>query len=262
MFHHWRGRGPFLFRSQDNGSSVGALCPWCSWGWHVADVKYPGSVMCMVALLGQGLLPSGCLTLFRASLEVWKFWALAWVTACMATQDKVAGEDGPKMRIHFTGRFYAVRLLHSLLCLGHGSALHPRCRCVCIQGSSQKQAKYFSWQGNGWTPHQEQSWTNTHRLALGWGLTHGMESWLGLNLPLSTEAFVQRWCTAASLKMLKIWQDFVAAGLLKRLVCYSVASTKAVAAALLVLACLLSERKPLLVAEDAIKQRRWVRLIL
>lgn len=54
--------------------------------------------------------------------------------------------------------------------------------------------------------------------------------------------------------MLKIWHDFVAAGLLKLLLRYSAARKKAVAAALLVLARLLSWRKPLPVAEDAIRQ--------
>lgn len=76
---------------------------------------------------------------------------------------------------------------------------------VCIQSSSQEQAKYFSWRRNPWAPHREQPWTSTHRLAPGWGLTHAMEDWLRLNLPLIARAFVQGWSTTASLEMITIW---------------------------------------------------------
>lgn len=70
MFHRRGGRGPLLFGSRGCGGSVGASCPRCSWGWHGVAMGYPGSMVHMVAPLGQALLPSRCLALFRASLKV------------------------------------------------------------------------------------------------------------------------------------------------------------------------------------------------
>lgn len=41
-FHRRGGKGPLLFGSPERGSSMGASCPRCSWGWHVTTVGHPG----------------------------------------------------------------------------------------------------------------------------------------------------------------------------------------------------------------------------
>lgn len=141
--------------------------------------------------------------------------------------------------------------------LGHSSFLHPRCRYECLHSELQSGTSQIFLLAEKSLGPTSRAAMNQHT-SFGPGLRadsrHG-----GLTATqLATDC--QGFC--ARLEHNSITGDdnnlaqIVAAGLLKRRVHYSVASTKTVVAALLVLAHLLSGRKPLPVAEDAIRQSR------
>lgn len=147
--------------------------------------------------------------------------------------------------------------------LGHGSALHPRWRYECLHSELQPERSQIFLLA-------EKSPDPTLRAAMNLHTSFGpgvrADSWWGglarTELATDQQGFCARLVHSSTAETLKIWHSFVAAALLKPRVHCAVTNTKAVAAALPVLARLLSGTKPLPVAGDATRQSRGVRLIL
>lgn len=114
--------------------------------------------------------------------------------------------------------------------LGHGSALHPRCRYECLHSElqSQETSQIFLLAEKSLGPTSRAAVKQHTLFGPGVRADSGQGELTRTELATDHQGFAQGWCTAASLKTLRIWHSFVAAGLLKRRVHYSVASTKAV----------------------------------
>lgn len=147
--------------------------------------------------------------------------------------------------------------------LGQGSALHPRCRCEPLHSELQPERSQIFLLADKSLDPTSRAATNLHT-SFGPGVR--VDSWWGglarTELATDQQGFCTRLVHSSTTETFRIWHSFVAAALLKPRVHCSVASTKAVAAALPVLARLLSGTKPLPVAGDATRQSRGVRLIL